>query len=142
MNSKYLVSGLAGFKIGIPLKSVLGTEIAESRDIDYSGYKNTVRFRGSEILLINLIKKKEEKKSGNILVALQHPYCTIGILFDTLYGIYEIENVFPLPDIIKKASKGILEHYVRIDGMWVFTINVDALLTLEEFKQFEDGMLV
>lgn len=143
MSSKYLIAGICGYKIGIPMDSVQGVEIIKpSSDIQcYAGNMETVRFRGREIIFINLRKKlNNTKENSNILIALNHPFCTLGISVDVLEGMFECEEITLLPEIIRKASGNLLENFGVLNGRTLFTIRIEPLLSLEEFKKFETGM--
>lgn len=143
MDSKYLIAGICGYRIGIPMDCVLGAEIIKpSDDIQcYAHNMETVRFRGREIIFINLRKKLNNKKdSGNILIALQHSFCTLGISADVLEGIFECEGISPLPEIIRKASRNLLENFGILNGKIFFTIRIEPLLSLEQFREFESGV--
>lgn len=143
MNSKYLIAGICGYKIGIPMEFVVGVEIIEpSSDIKfYPDNKETVRFRGSEIIFFNLRKNLNNKKeNSNILIALQHPFCILGISADVIDGIFELQEIFPLPELIRRASRDLLENFAFVNQRICFTLNIEGLLSLEEFREFESGV--
>lgn len=145
MESKYLIAGICGYKIGIPVEYVAGVEIIKPSD-DIKCYRDnieTVNFRGREIVFVNLSKKLiDTKESPSILIALQHPFCTLGISVDALEGIYELEEITPLPEVIKKATGGLLENYGFINNRIFFTLSIEPILSLEKFREFESGIAV
>jgi chemotaxis signal transduction protein len=143
MDLKYLIAGISGYKIGIPLEYVLGVEIIEPhrRVQFYSDGVGTIQFRGSQIAFVNLRKRLNGgEEVGNILLALHHPFTTLGISVDMLEGIFECDEITPIPEIIKKATDGLLLNFGFINDRIFFTINVQPLLSLEQFRMLESGV--
>ncbi len=144
MDSKYLIAGLCGYRIGLPLQNVIGAEIIEGMEKEkFSDNIGTINFRGKQIAFINLKKRiNGGKERCNVVIALEHPFCTLGISVDLLEGIFECREILPLPEIIKRATKGLLQNFGFIKERIFFTLKIDALLSLEEFRMLESGVAV
>lgn len=140
MDSKFLIARISDFKIGIPLSNLLETGLIDQQELIRENPEGTgfVRFRGMPVPLIPLRGKLSKSGTpGRIIVVLQHPYSIIAISVDTLEGIFELDNLLSLPEVIVKASGNLLTHFYFKNKEIVFIINVEPLLTLEEFREFE-----
>lgn len=143
MDLKFLVTGIDGYSLAIPLQEVIATELIEPKEIEYhTDYLGTVQFQGGRIPYIDLGFKISGKKSPRcILVALLHTFSSLGIGVDSLIGIHDLNPLFPLPEIIKKASGGLLDRLAFLKDKYIFTINIDPLISMEELRTIEAGVL-
>ncbi len=142
MDSKYLIAGICGYRIGLPLQDVLGAEIIEGvKKEGFYDNMGTIKFRENQIPFINLRKRINGVSGvGSVVIALRHPFCTLGISADVLEEIFECKEITPLPEIIRRATKGLLENFGFIKNRIFFILKIDALFSLEEFRMFESGV--